>query len=89
MVLLPISLIPPPHSDGRRHPIPIDSATPGRSLVTLNKIGALTGVDYSAVSISRKRLQASLCDSPQLRAAMARVEERAGRGKGTRAENIG
>ena len=53
------------------------------------EIGALLGVDYSAVSISRKRFQASLRGSPQLRAAMAQVEERAGRGREARAEKPG
>ena len=58
-------------------------------IITLSKIGALLGVDYSAVSISRKRLQTTLSDSPQRRATMAPVEERAGRGKEVRAEKTG
>ena len=44
------------------------------------EIGALLGVDYSAVSVSRKRLQASMHGNPKLRAIMARVGERIGEG---------
>jgi len=38
------------------------------------EIGALMGIDYSAVSVSRKRLQASMCGRQQLRAIMKRLE---------------
>ena len=40
------------------------------------EIGVLLGIDYSAVSASRKRLQASLNANPKLRAIRVRAEER-------------
>jgi hypothetical protein len=58
-------------------------------LVKLSKIGAMLGIDYSAVSISRNRLQASLSGSPQLRAILERVVESAGRGKEAQADKTG
>jgi len=42
------------------------------------EIGVLLGIDYSAVSVSRKRLQASMCGNPKLRAIMKRLEGSAG-----------
>ena len=44
------------------------------------KIGVLLGIDYSAVSVSRRRLRASMSESPQLRAVMTREEERIAQG---------
>ena len=45
------------------------------------EIGVLLGIDYSAVSVGRKRLRASMSESPQLRAVMTRAEGRLRQGK--------
>ena len=45
------------------------------------EIGVLLGIDYSAVSVSRRRLRASMSESPKLRAVLARAEGRLRQGK--------
>ena len=45
------------------------------------EIGVLLGIDYSAVSVSRRRLRALMSESPQLRAVLTRAEGRLRQGK--------
>jgi putative transposase len=52
------------------------------------EIGVLLGIDYSAVSVSRRRLRASMSESPQLRAVMTRAEERIAQGQGGRSRPL-
>jgi len=52
------------------------------------EIGVLLGIDSSAVSVSRRRLRASMSESPQLRAVMTGAEERIAKGQGGRSRPI-
>jgi hypothetical protein len=45
------------------------------------EIGVLLGIDYSAVSISRRRLRASMSESTQLHTVMTRAEGRLRQGE--------